>query len=206
MTRRVITYTDVMARWQTGARDRLEQAALTLFLEQGFAETTVPQIAAHAGLTTRTFFRHFADKREVLFAGEESVPMLVQRLMAQAPLDVRPVPLIVSQLGPFAETVFGQRHDVLGIRHRIINTDQGLRERELQKKATLRASIVDGFVQRGTDELAATLAADLAMMVLGTALADWLNSDGSKPLSVVVAKVLAAFRELASEVERQAVP
>jgi len=192
-----------MARWQTGARDRLEQAALALFLEQGFAETTVPQIAAHAGLTTRTFFRHFADKREVLFAGEESVPTLVQHLMAQASPDVRPVPLIISQLGPFAETVFGQRHDVLGIRHRIINTDQGLRERELQKKANLRASIVDGFVQRGTDELAATLAADLAMMVLGAALAEWLNSDGSQPISDVVAKVLAAFEQLAAEVNLQ---
>ncbi|MGY2896652.1 AcrR family transcriptional regulator [Deinococcus sp. UYEF24] len=206
MTRRAITYTGRMARWQTGARDRLEQAALALFLEQGFAETTVPQIAARAGLTTRTFFRHFADKREVLFAGEESVPTLVQHLMAQAPSDMRPVPLIISQLGPFAETVFGQRRDVLGRRHQIISTDQGLRERELQKKATLRASIVDGFVRRGTDELTATLAADLAMMVLGTALAQWLNSDGSAPLSAVIATVLDAFRRLASEVELQAIP
>lgn len=195
-----------MARWQTGARDRLEQAALALFLEQGFAETTVPQIAARAGLTTRTFFRHFADKREVLFAGDESVPKLVQHLMAQAHPDVRPVPLIISQLGPFAETVFGQRRDVLRRRHQIISTDQGLRERELQKKATLRASIIDGFVQRGTDELTATLAADLAMMVLGTALAQWLDSDRSAPLSTVIAMVLDAFRRLTSEVELKALP
>ena len=206
MTRCAITYTGVMARWQAGAQDRLEQAALTLFLEQGFAETTVPQIAARAGLTTRTFFRHFADKREVLFAGDESVPTLVQHLMAQAPPDVRPVPLIISQLGPFAETVFGQRQDILRIRHRIISTDQGLRERELQKMATLRTSIVDGFVRRGTDQLTASLVADLAMLVLSTALAQWLNSDGSTPLSTVVAKVLAAFRCLASEVEPITVP
>ncbi|WP_407541906.1 helix-turn-helix domain-containing protein (plasmid) [Deinococcus radiomollis] len=192
-----------MARWQAGARDRLEQAALALFLEQGFAETTVPQIAARAGLTTRTFFRHFADKREVLFAGDEAVPMLVQRLMVQAPEDVRPVPLIFSQLGPFAETVFGHRRDVLRTRHRIISTDQGLRERKLQKMETLRASIIDGFVGRGTDELTATLAADLAMMVLGTALERWLSSDGSAPLSTVVTDVLAVLRTLASEVERE---
>jgi AcrR family transcriptional regulator len=195
-----------MARWQTGARDRLEQAALALFLEQGFAETTVPQIAARAGLTTRTFFRYFADKREVLFAGDESVPTFVQQLMAQAAPDVRPVPLIISQLGPFAETVFGHRRDILAIRHRIISTDQGLRERELQKMATLRTSIVDGFVRRGTDELTASLVADLAMMVLGTALAQWLNSDVSTPLSTVVMEVLAAFRSLVSEVEPNAAP
>lgn len=206
MTRRVITYTGVMARWQTGAQDRLEQAALALFLEQGFSETTVPQIAARAGLTTRTFFRYFADKREVLFGGDDSVPALVQHMLAQAPPEVRPVSLIVSQLASFAETVFGHRHQVLGIRHQIIRTDQGLRERELQKKATLKAAIVDGFVQRGTDELTATLAADLAMMVLGTALARWLTSDGSAPLSTAVAQVLAAFRTLASEVEWTTIP
>lgn len=195
-----------MARWQAGAQGRLEQAALALFLEQGFAETTVPQIAARAGLTTRTYFRHFADKREVLFAGDESVPTLVRHLMAQAPPEVRPVPLIFSQLGLFAETVFGHRRDVLRLRHQIISTDQGLRERDLQKMATLRASIVDGFAQRNTDALTAALAADLAMMVLGTALVEWLGSDGSTPLSVVVTQVLAAFQNLASEVEPKAVP
>lgn len=195
-----------MARWQSGAQDRLEQAALKLFLEQGFAETTVPQIAARAGLTTRTFFRHFADKREVLFAGDESVPTFVKQQMAQAPSAVRPVPLILSQLSPFAETVFGHRRDILRQRQRIISTDQGLRERELQKMATLRASIVDGFVQRGTDELTASLVADLAMVVLSTALAQWLNSDESTPLTSVVAKVLAAFQSLASEVEPKAGP
>jgi AcrR family transcriptional regulator len=195
-----------MARWQAGARERLEHAALALFLEQGFAETTVPQIAARAGLTTRTFFRHFADKREVLFAGDHAVPTFVRQLMAQAPPALRPIPLILSQLGPFADTVFGQRRDVLNRRHQIVRTDQGLRERELQKMATLRVAIVEGFVQRGTNELTATLAADLAMMVLGTALAQWLHADESTPLSTVVAEVLATFRTLASEVELLTVP
>lgn len=195
-----------MARWQAGARDRLEEAALELFLEYGFAETTVPQIAARAGLTTRTFFRHFTDKREVLFAGDEAVPALVQRLMAQLPLELRPMPLILSQLGPFAETVFGGRRDVLILRNLIVSLDQGLEERKLQKMSTLRASIVDGFIQRHTDELTATLAADLAMMVLGTALTRWLSSDDSMPLSTVVATVLAAFQRLALELKTESVP
>ncbi len=70
----------------------------------------------------------------------------------------------------------------------------------------LRVAIVDGFVQRGSDALTATLAADLAMMVLGTALGQWLNSDGSAPLSAVVAQVLAAFRTLLSDVELKSAP
>ena len=57
-----------MGRWEPDARDRLERAALELFVEHGFDPVTVPEITARAGLTTRTFFRHFADKREVLFA------------------------------------------------------------------------------------------------------------------------------------------
>jgi len=80
-----------MGRWQPGARERLERAALELFLEQGFAETTVLRITARAGLTTRTFFRHFVDKREVLFAGEEEMPALVERLMAEAPATLGPM-------------------------------------------------------------------------------------------------------------------
>ena len=80
MTRNVNRYSRVMGRWQPGARDRLEAAALELFLEQGFAATTVPQITARAGLTTRTFFRHFADKREVLFAREAEMPALAEKI------------------------------------------------------------------------------------------------------------------------------
>lgn len=96
ITRRVVKYNNdisritIWSRWQPNARERLERAAVELFLEQGFAETTVPQITARAGLTTRTFFRHFADKREVLFAVEEEIPGLVARLVAEAPASFWP--------------------------------------------------------------------------------------------------------------------
>jgi hypothetical protein len=65
----VINWDRDMTRWEPNARGRLEQAALALYGERGFENTTVAEIAARAGLTERTFFRHFADKREVLFAG-----------------------------------------------------------------------------------------------------------------------------------------
>ncbi|WP_456832864.1 TetR family transcriptional regulator [Deinococcus sp. UYEF24] len=190
-----------MARWQTGAQHRLEQAALELFLEQGFSETTVPQIAARAGLTTRTFFRYFADKREVLFADGDTTA-LVERLMEQTDHSATPVGLIVSQLGPFAEAVFGARREALLLRHRIVETDQGLRERELRKMATLKWSIVGGFIRRGCDELTAALAADLAMSVLGAALERWLTAEPGPKLSAFVADALAAFRNLAAEMPR----
>src|SRR5436190_23793997 len=105
-----------MGRWQPGARERLEQAALDLFLEQGFAETTVPQITARAGLTTRTFFRHFADKREVLFAGEAEVPEIIKAAMAAAPPANDPMEILERGFDSFAALQFDGRHAALKAR------------------------------------------------------------------------------------------
>ena len=74
-----------MGRWEPNARGRLEQAAMELYLERGFDQTTVAEIAERAGLTERTFFRHFADKREVLFAGAGALQELLVSAVAGAP-------------------------------------------------------------------------------------------------------------------------
>ncbi|ULH18306.1 TetR/AcrR family transcriptional regulator (plasmid) [Deinococcus sp. KNUC1210] len=185
-----------MARWQAGAADRLEQAALDLFLEQGFVETTVPQITTRAGLTTRTFFRHFADKRDVLFRADADVPRFVQRLMAEAPPTLEPMTLISTQLSQFAEQVFATRRDILLLQHRIIETDPSLQDRKRRKMATLREAMMTGFLQRGTPELVATLAADLAISVLGTALERWLAGQSTVPLAAYIAEGLQALDTL----------
>lgn len=196
MTRRVILYTLDMARWEGNAQGRLEAAALELFLEQGFAETTVPQIAARAGLTTRTFFRHFADKREVLFRGDAEVPVLVSYMMTQAPAALGPVALITSYLGMFAETVFGGQREALLRRHAVVQADAGLRERELRKKETVREAIVNGFTSRGEAALTAAIAADMAMAVLGAALERWLTAQDDAPLTEYVTEALRALEAL----------
>src|SRR6266851_3359680 len=87
----VITYHRAMGRWEPDARGRLAQAALTLYAEQGFDQTTVAEIARLAGLTERTFFRHFADKREVLFYGTETARGLLVRAVADAPASATPI-------------------------------------------------------------------------------------------------------------------
>src|SRR5579872_6753902 len=80
-----IAYDQGMGRWEPNARGRLEQAAMELFLERGFEQATVTEIAGRAGLTQRTFFRHFADKREVLFYGQEMLRDLLVAAVADAP-------------------------------------------------------------------------------------------------------------------------
>lgn len=185
-----------MGRWQPGARERLERAALELFLEQGFAETTVPQITARAGLTTRTFFRHFADKREVLFAGEEDLPALVERVVADAPAAFGPMAVVAHGLDAVAATVFEGRLAHVRMRRAVIDADVGLHERELGKLGALADAARRGFRTRGADELTAALVAVVGVTAFRVALTRWIDQDGARGLSEIVAETLTALRSI----------
>src|SRR5215469_13715779 len=91
-----ITYNRDMSRWEPNARGRLEQAALELYCERGFDQTTVTEISERAGLTERTFFRYFADKREVLFWGQEHLRDLYVRAIVAAPETDAPIDLVAA--------------------------------------------------------------------------------------------------------------
>ncbi len=193
MTPHVIIYTRRVGRWRPDARARLERAAVELFVEQGFATTTVPQITARAGLTTRTFFRHFADKREVLFAGDE-IPDLAARLLADAPATLDPATLIVEGLRTVAETRFeGRRAQILQKRD-IVRSDASLCERDLRKRAGLQEAVRAGFLSRGVADLTAALLAEISVTLLYVALDEWLDQDGDRPLFEVVLDTLDALR------------
>jgi AcrR family transcriptional regulator len=206
MTRRAITYNESVSRWRPDARQRLEQAALELFAQQGFAATTVPEITARAGLTTRTFFRHFADKREVLFAGDE-VPAFAARLIAEAPASVDPVTLIVEGLKVVAETRFEGQREELRLRREIVRSDESLRERELHKRAAVCEAIRTGFIGRGVEATAAALLAELSATLLSVTLDQWLDQDGDRTLYEMVLETLATFQTvLASFPARPSTP
>src|SRR3954466_542856 len=98
MTVSDITYTSGMVRWEPDGRGRLEQAAMALYAERGFENTTVAEIAERAGLTERTFFRHFADKREVLFAGSSELQERMVQAVDDAPESLPPVDVVAAGL------------------------------------------------------------------------------------------------------------
>ncbi len=181
----------------------MERAAIELFIEQGFAETTVPQITARAGLTTRTFFRHFADKREVLFTVEEEFPALVSGLMADAPASLSPMALIAQGLEIIAVTRFEGQREYLRTRRLVIRSDEGLRERELRKLSVLSEAIILGFLNRGVDELTSTLAAQIAVTVFGVAIDRWLDQDEEQPLSDLVHDTLRTLRSVTADTAEQ---
>jgi len=179
-------------RWAPDARGRLERAAFELFSEQGYPATTVPQIAARAGLTTRTFFRYFADKREVIFGGNE-IPEAAAHLIRTAPPELEPMDVILFLLRNVAARKFDGRKEETAAWRRIINGDDSLRDRDARKRADLVLAGRAAFIERGESELRATLFAETGALVFHVALDEWLSDPGSQPMADTVADVIKLF-------------
>jgi AcrR family transcriptional regulator len=165
-----------MSRWKPDAQGRLMAAAIELFDEQGYEATTVAEIAERAGLTKRTFFRYFSDKREVLFSGSQELQRLWLEGLAGAPLEASPLSVVIAGLDPVAE-MFAERHAFARIRAQIVEANPELQERELIKLQSLAAAITVALVQRGVSENAAILAAQAGVTVFHVAFAHWVQQD-----------------------------
>ena len=170
-----------MARWAPDAAVRLERAAVELFAEQGYDATTVPQITERAGLTTRTFFRHFVDKREVLFLREREFPAVVASVLADAPPSLPPMELVMYGLQTVAERDLSRWRGELAVRRDVLRSDERLRERELLKSTELAAAITHALVDHGVDPATASMVARVAALLLDVALDDWLDGDAPLP-------------------------
>src|SRR3954468_12104511 len=138
----------VMGRWEPDAAGRLREAAMALYAEQGFERTTVAEIADRSGVTARTFFRHFADKREVLFAGSEELERRMVDALSAAPPAAGPMDAVAAALLAAAE-MFAERREYSRRRQAVIAATPELRERELIKLASLAAAFAEALRQRG---------------------------------------------------------
>lgn len=187
-----------MPRWEPGAPERLQRAALELFAERGFEQTTVVQIAERAGLTTRSFFRHFADKREVLFRGEEDVPQRVAELLRDAPGSLSMIQMLTWGIETMAKNFFEGHREELRMRGAIVATDIGLQERQLRKQAEIAAAITNALVAAGHDLLEATVAGKLATAISSTALARWSQAGDERSLVEHVREVRDVATRLVS--------
>ena len=171
-----ITYHGRMARWEPDARGRLAQAALELYLERGFDQVTVAEIAERAGLTERTFFRHYGDKREVLFGGQEVLHEMISKVIATQPDSAAPMAAMAAALAAFAE-LLAQRRDFARQRQIVIDANASLQERELIKLTSLAATAARALRERGVTEPAASLAAKAGVAAFRLALARWIQAD-----------------------------
>jgi AcrR family transcriptional regulator len=171
-----------VGRWEADASGRLRQAALQLYVERGFEQTTVAEIAKRAGLTARTFFRYFADKREVLFAGSADLQENLVRALEATPNSASPMRAVSAVLDA-AAAALGQRHEYSRQRQVVINANAELRERELIKLASLAAALADGLRRRGVPEPDASLAAETGIVVLRVAFERWVSEPPGADLS-----------------------
>jgi AcrR family transcriptional regulator len=185
MTVSDINYDRRMARWEPGSRNRLEQAAFELYGERGFENTTVAEIAERAGLTERTFFRHYADKREVLFAGAAALQELLVTTVAEAGDDVAPIDAVAAAIEA-AGARLDERRERAWERQALIAANPELYERELVKLASLGGALAGALRGRGVEEPAASVTAEAGIAVFRVAVERWADEAGERSLPQIV--------------------
>lgn len=180
-----------MVRWQPGAKDRLALAAITLFLDRGFEQTTVQDIAQEAGLTERTFFRHFADKREVLFLGQDRYVQAFLGGIREAPEGSSAFALVVAALRGAAEFFPAERRSWSRQRQVVIDANPALQERESLKRIALGDALTGGLHARGIEEPDARLAAEFGVTVFHVAFRLWIAEETDRSMLELQQDVLA---------------
>ncbi|MGC4811339.1 TetR/AcrR family transcriptional regulator [Micromonospora sp. DT228] len=185
-----------MARWQPDARGRLDAAAFDLFRERGFEQTTVADIAARAGLDKRTFYRHFGDKREVLFSGSEHLEEVLVKAVAET--GAAPFEAVVAAFRRAAAEVFADRRELVRVRQSIIESSPELQERELRKTGSMVVAVTAALRARGVGETTATLATESGVTVFRVAYARWVALDSDVSLADLIAEVATELRTITS--------
>jgi len=191
----VVTYDRAMGRWEPNARGRLAQAALALYAAQGFEQTTAAEIARAAGLTERSFFRHFADKREVLFYGMDSVRDLLVAAVADAPSAAGAMQAVQAALQTVAAMV-EETPEIARERYAVVSASAELRERELVKLAEIAVAMDGALRGRGIREPAASLAAEMGIAVYRVAFARWIREAGQPDLPEALRQTMAELKDV----------
>ncbi|MCP2249963.1 TetR/AcrR family transcriptional regulator [Lentzea aerocolonigenes] len=187
-----------MGRWEPEARERLMVAALDLFGEQGYENTGVAQIAERAGLTKSTFFRHFRDKREVLFGGQDELVSLIAAGIEGTPASAGALKAVERALVAIGVTFTDSRRANGPRRLAVIAANAELRERDALKMAGFSGVIKDGLLLRGVPEIEAAVVAELGVLALRIAYGRWLEAGGdfadvARPALEEVAAAAAAL-------------
>jgi AcrR family transcriptional regulator len=184
-----------MPRWKHGSEDRLKRAAMELFDEQGFENTSVIEISERAGVTTRTFFRYFSDKREVLFAGSDQLRAMLIEKMLKVPEVGQPLQAIIRVLSEFDWDSLGLRNSQRQ-RQAVIAANRELLERELIKHHSIAAGFMDALQQRGVEADTARLAAHVGIQLFFMAYVHWLEADDQADLARMSEKVMSLLASI----------
>ncbi|MEC4614781.1 TetR/AcrR family transcriptional regulator [Tsukamurella tyrosinosolvens] len=187
-----------MARWDPGTEERLIRAALELYLEHGYDNVTVTQIAERAGLTRRSYFRYFPDKREVLFAGSDRLPAAVRAAVLDADPAVPPLAAAFEALTQVGAAL-AEHVERTARRRTVIASSPELQERERTKFAVVTSAIQDALLERGVDDDRARLTAQIATVASQDALDRWSEGGGERDFATCLHAVAVSLREVLDE-------
>jgi AcrR family transcriptional regulator len=172
---------------------------MELYSERGFDATTVAQIAERAGLTERTFFRHFADKPDVLFDGAAALQEYLVGRVAAAPPSLSALDTVVTALAETAAGVFEDRREFARRRQAIVAANAELAQREVVKLALLGSAAAGALRERGFEDPAASLAAEAGIAIFKIAFERWTRDDGARSLSRLITATADDLARLAAD-------
>ena len=198
MSLSVITRLMSMGRWEPDAAGRLLEAALELFSERGYEQTTVADIAQKAGVTERTFFRYYADKREVLFGGGTELEATVVASIAAAPSSAAPLEAVVAAISAIG-LLLDERREFARRRAAVIASNASLQERELLKLAALSAAASSALRDRGAGAAEAALAAETGMVLFKVSFERWIAGPSARSIADYVKEAARELTALAAK-------
>jgi AcrR family transcriptional regulator len=181
-----------MARWEPDTRGRLLRAAVELFAERGYEATTAAQIADRANVTRTTLFRHFADKREILFQGQDELVALAAEGVAAAPLTSTPFEVLHAGILPLCAIHTEDRREIRQGLASVIPASPELRERAVHKRSAVTDALHAALSDRLGDDRQAGVLADLGVRAYYDGYAAWILAGEREPLAEVVRTELEA--------------
>ncbi|MBO1330031.1 TetR/AcrR family transcriptional regulator [Streptomyces sp. VRA16 Mangrove soil] len=185
-----------MPRWKPDARQRLVVAALHLFAEKGYDDTTVSEIAERAGLTRSTFHRHFTDKREILTAGQTTLSRLLAEGIEEAPADASPLAAVEAGLERASGEMTSFNRELGPLLHAAIEANEELRQRNAMKGAGMAAAMADALEKRGVPRAPAQVAAELGVLAFRLGFTRWADPSRDEDPGTLAVHTRAALAEL----------
>jgi AcrR family transcriptional regulator len=183
-----------MPRWEPGAKTRLVEAAVDLFLEQGYENTSVAEIAERAGLAKSSFFRHFPDKREVLLAGQDMLSQLLADGIAAAPPEATPMEAVAAGVAACGEVFVPERRAFAVKLRSVVADNPELQEREALKRARFTEAMTEALHQRGVDTPLATVAAELGALAFRLAWGRWADAPDDQKFEEIARATVAELQ------------
>lgn len=185
-----------MPRSGADAHRRLQQSALELFRKHGYSGTTAAQIARRAGFTERTFFRHFPDKRDILFDGQARIEAAMVGAVRTAPRELAPMQILRLAIQSTVP-VFEENRVFSAMRRAVIDATPVLQEREQGNMAAMMLSVSSALKKKGIEAGTATLAVQIGAVLFSCAIKSW-HSEEAHDLGTHIDRAFAALRRLAN--------